>query len=228
MPQLQGYLIPLSGKHLNSILYFGDGKSGRNLEGLNPADLRGVVGDHENSQIVRTGIRRHEKESDFLWIVGMRSSHHLFTIGKSDFGFAALILRRKRLGFGVFAIADKIPRKEDGFQILHLHVRAFALGRVLFEEKTEALFLRGEIVNVAFQAPTVEERHHSFVAIVESVWRRHSVSLLTELHHRECYAIGLRHACTSYKPNVLRYRKRHYSIAEAEVKLLDRVDAPGK
>ena len=83
-------------------------------------------------------------------------------------------------------------------------------------------------VGVQTQAPTVEERHHSFVAIVESVWRRHSVSLLTELHHRECYAIGLRHACTSYKPNVLRYRKRHYSIAEAEVKLLDRVDAPGK
>lgn len=72
------------------------------------------------------------------WIVG--SAYHPLGIAKSNFGSAALILRLKFLRLGVFATANEIPGKEDCFQVLHWHFRAFALGGLLLKKRRRRSF----------------------------------------------------------------------------------------
>ena len=143
-----------------------EGSRKKGARGLNPPNLRGVFGDDEDSKVVGAGIGRYEEEAGFPGIVSVRRAHQFFSVGKGDFGFSAAILGSQNLGFRVFAIAHEIPGEEDGLQILHLHVGAFALEGVLLKKKPEAGFLGGKIVDVTFQTAAIEEGHYCFIPIV--------------------------------------------------------------
>ena len=133
--------------------------------------MGGVFGNDKDTKVVGAGIRRHQEEAYLLGIVGVRGTHQFFAIAKSYLSFSATILGNQDLGFRIFAIADKIPGEENGLQVLHLHVGAFALETVLFEKKAEAVFLRGEVVDIALQTAAIEEGDYGLVPEVLTVWR---------------------------------------------------------
>jgi len=133
-----------------------------------PTNLHRVAGDDEDAQIVRPGIRGDEEEPNSLPIVSVRSAHQLFPITKGNFGFAALTLRVKFLRFAVPAIANEIPGKENRFQVLHLDVRAFARGGVVFEKKAEVILLRRKTVDVTFHTAAIEEGDYHLIPAIQS------------------------------------------------------------
>src|ERR1041385_616190 len=150
-------------------------------EGLNPANLSGILGYDEDPQIVGTGVGGDDEKPDFLGIVGVRGAYQLFAIAKGYFGFAALALSSECLGLLIFAVADKILGKEDRFQVFHLHIGAFTLGRVFFEKNAETVLLGGEVVDVAFQTAAIEKRDHGLVALIKNLWRRRANRLFFQL-----------------------------------------------
>lgn len=178
-----------------------EGRKARSgAEKSNPTNLRRVFGDDKDAQIVRPGIGGDQEKSVFLRIVSVRSSHQLFAVAKGNLGFAALILRVKFLRFAVFAIANEIPGKEDGFQVLQVDFRTFALGGVLLEKKAEVILLRRKIVEVTLHTAAIEEGDYCPVPVTKSVWSRHRDSLVLSCSGKDLASSGKVIRDTSARP----------------------------
>jgi len=139
--------------------------------------LADILGDDENAKIIRTRVCRHHEKANLLRIVGVRGPYQFFAVLKCDFGLAALILRCEFVGLVMGGIAVEVLSEEDGFQILHLHVGAFALHGIVLEKDAEAIFDRRKVVNVAFHATAVEISHYGFASEIVQIGRSSHGSL---------------------------------------------------
>src|SRR5208337_3664832 len=116
------------------------------------SNLAGILGDHEDANVITPGIRGKHKKAEFLGFITFCSPDNLFSIRESHFDFPAVHGSVRTRGFMVLGLATEVPHKVNRLEVLHLNSYFLPLKWVFLGKKIERLLQWRKIVNVALNA----------------------------------------------------------------------------